>query len=1223
MNTPFTNNKKVDENINSIFNNKGIFAAVAEKTINNFKSKYNLEKQQQPNLHYFAVGHTFKNIDTKKIFDYQLTVDEKDTFPTKYLSLQQENFSFLRNERLEGTNKYSIDKLYNLIDNIRNINAHYIHQFGLIEIQQIDKQIITFIKESFEVALIRGVFAKEYGKRKEEKEKEKKEKVDFLSNEDKDKILLDILSNLDSELIQFTKEIFYQTLFVKNEKEWGAKTEDYKQKKNFLESHLKTKDDWIDWILFNNVEEDMQWSLNPKGNNQTDNHIHEVLTISKGIYLSFEGCLFIMSMFLYANEANYLIPKLKGFKKNKNPQDTSKLEVFRFYAKKFKSQDVDSEHNQLVKFRDVIQYLNKYPVRWNAVLHTEAYYVEELKNRIIKTEIKKYYGEDASDEFVIFAKHTLWGSKNVDKTIEVRFQKISKENKDKYNLIINQNPDYTNNIKSILEIEKEQKKLYKKKNTTSEEDSKLKKYQESLIKLRNKNKKIEENRKRYTNENTEKLKKRIESNLIYISNGRNNDCFMQFATRYLAEVNYFGKEAQFKMYENYFSGEEQQALRDKKEKLSKKDFDKLHYHGGKLTHFSTYENHLKNYPDWDMPFVIQNNAIYVKIPGINYQKEASFCIQRDLLNYLLEHALVRKNPENEGKHFLINYFNFKNKEFQEGVALLKEKAIDDTIAIDKTALKKIFPKRLLHQYSPPVVLKEKVLPFKKYLDNAIDAEVKYESQKKQAKEENRLDLFLKKNKGKQFKLKFIFRAWQLMFFKEQYLKNKEGQAILDKTNSLPKNKEHEFGHHKKFNITREEYNLFSKWLFAMDEIPSYKKQLENLLNEKHFFEDMHFKRMFANANTLNDFYIKTKQAFENWLPNQTEEEKATRFQLDNYLNMMEVGNIHINLSHFLIYAERQKKIRKEGKNIIRPITKNAKYLHESFYEIDLQHSDSTNIEKNLFRKLYKNRLEDCLLYEIALRYLQPDKELRAPCYNNLSEILIQEIDVNINDDNNNAYSIRVPFKDLEKFAQIQYLDNLNKKFSFLKRIPNYLSQVENYKEKVHGLNDMIEDFKANKRISLAQISMLNNHLITQQGRFTQCILAMEEYFIWKHQFTISQSIQAKEQNRIVMYDIPTLKDYFNNDRSRNTAFHFDLPMGETYKSSFLKKEKEFANTELKGKSYKKLSDCPYMLQKTVKVFMNQMHDEIKINFKNNDTQKKKEEERKNAETRFFNKIKNY
>jgi hypothetical protein len=751
------------------------------------------------------------------------------------------------------------------------------------------------------------------------------------------------------------KDIFYQTLYKKTEKDWGKNLDNNKDKKYYLDSNLKTKNDWIDWILFNKVEEKIEWTLNPNGDDEANNHVHKILDISKGKYLSFEGCLFIMSMFLYANEANYLIPKLKGFKKNETPEDASKLEVFRFFSKKFKSQDVDSEHNQFVKFRDMVQYLGKYPTVWNNLLHLDNYYVPSLKNTVLVNEIIRLYINDIKSFFV--DKYGVnFFEKNRDRLHQI-FIEVAKDLTQKK--AIQYNGDYLNDCKTIINTSAEylalkrqlkniNNQLYSLKSKafefqTSIDKSKIRELAKSRDKTSEKLKKQES--KKHINTTTIKLKKRIEEKLLYISNGRNNDRFMEFGVRFLAEIKYFGADAQFKMYENYFTEEEQIALKQKEETLDKKAFDKLHYHGGKLTHFCTYENHLEKYPDWDIPFVVQNNAVYVKISGIDYQKDASFCIQRDLLNYLIEHALTFENPAYKGK-FLLDYYQSKSKDYEQGILLLNENISIDSI--QKKSLKKLFPKRLLHNYCPPEKKEEQTEnSFEKYLKQAILAEEKYEAQYKMAVAENRLDLFLNKNKGKQFKLRFIYRAWQLMYFKEQYQKQKEGQAELDKKNNQLKNKEHELGHHKDFNINRDEYNLFAKWLFAMDEVPQYKQQLGNLLNKKQVFENSELKKLFESSNDLQGIYFKTKSVFENWLKTQSNQINNDRFQLDNYKNMMEIGNIHINLSHFLEFALKKGIVKKEGKNIIRPITKHATHLYQSFYEIDLQHEAATNLEKNI------------------------------------------------------------------------------------------------------------------------------------------------------------------------------------------------------------------------------------------------------------------------------------
>jgi hypothetical protein len=506
------------------------------------------------------------------------------------------------------------------------------------------------------------------------------------------------------------------------------------------------------------------------------------------------------------------------------------------------------------------------------------------------------------------------------------------------------------------------------------------------------------------------------------------------------------------------------------------------------------------------------------------------------------------------------------------------------------------------------------------LEQAEESEKLYENQKDKAKAENRLDLFVNKNKGKQFKLRFIFKAWQLMYFKKQYQIEKEGYAELEKLKGIPKNYEHEFGHHKKFNINRKEFNLFSKWLFAMDEVPEYKNSLKELLDDKNFFDNSEFQKLFESSSNINQFYESTKSKFKNWLNDQQVRNVGKTIQPENYYKMMEVGNFHINLSHFIAFGVTHNFIEKSGKNILRPITSHAKYLNTKIYDIDLEHSDASNLEKNIFRKLYKIRLEDCLLYEIALRYFQPNLNLRQKSYEQLNKLLVQKISITIKANNSQTYQVLVPFRDLEKFEQLKAIDdNTQNNFSLLRRLPEYLSQLRKRNENVFGLKDMVKAFGVDKSISLADMSMLYNHLITQQGRYTNCIMALEEYFIWKEECTIEGQEDKKFTNWIDVKSIPTLMKCFEGDKSRNNAFHMDLPLNETYKSTFKAIEKQFVASE-KIHGYSKLEDCPSMLKNTLKVFMNQMHDEIKLRYRLNDTKDEKKRKRERAENTFFEQL---
>ena len=363
-----------------IFKNKAIVGSVAEKAKNNYEIKIG-KKANTEKLHYFAIGHTFKEINTKLIFDYKENEALKEVTYFKFLSLQKSKF-----EKIINSNR--LDILSKLIDSIRNINSHFIHEFDHLNQSAIDPYLIDFLKESFELALIQTCL-------KELTEKKESQKRSILTNDEKEELLKTILKN-DGEngvFIPFIKRVFYQSLYT------TKNTLDHKQKakRDQLEATLRTKLDWIEHILFVTLEEDYLWTLNKKGTGEEGNHNHEVLEIKKGTYLSFEACLFLLTLFLYKNEANKLIPKIQGFKRNGTIEDQSKINCFTFFAKRFKSQDIDCNQNELVKFRDLIQYLNKYPTAWNSELEKEKNtkpMVDHLIKKIIDLELDRCFCQD-------------------------------------------------------------------------------------------------------------------------------------------------------------------------------------------------------------------------------------------------------------------------------------------------------------------------------------------------------------------------------------------------------------------------------------------------------------------------------------------------------------------------------------------------------------------------------------------------------------------------------------------------------------------------------------------------------------------------------------------------------------------------------------------------------------------------------------------------------------
>ncbi|MFV0366661.1 MAG: hypothetical protein ACK5JS_09235 [Mangrovibacterium sp.] len=86
-----------------------------------------------------------------------------------------------------------------------------------------------------------------------------------------------------------------------------------------------------------------------------------------GEYLSVTGVVFLISMFINKDLAHLMVERLEKVKKNDGVKEEEiykgafAKEVFTFYAKTTSSTDTDPELEQLVRYRDLMLYLNKFP----------------------------------------------------------------------------------------------------------------------------------------------------------------------------------------------------------------------------------------------------------------------------------------------------------------------------------------------------------------------------------------------------------------------------------------------------------------------------------------------------------------------------------------------------------------------------------------------------------------------------------------------------------------------------------------------------------------------------------------------------------------------------------------------------------------------------------------------------------------------------------------------
>ncbi len=1199
-NTINTDNKKKLQNnpeyfgaISKLFNNSGIVAPIAEKAYRNFELKRKNGKNKTQRIHYFAIGHAFKQVDTKIVFDYVLDENTKKEEPTKFFALQTNNFDFE-------------EKLFVLLSKIRNINNHYIHRLDEIEINKIDQKNLPFLKESFELAVIQTYF---------------KEKKELPSEHDFVPYLQKMFyPNLNEHRKNITET---ELLYAKNRNRIADKLKKYK------------KNEIIDFILFFVVDSDFVWKMNDQ---------HEVLEIKKGKYLTFEACLFLITMFLYKNEANHLIPRIEGFKRADGDEMKSKRYLFSYFSKKFTSQDVDAEETHLVKFRDMIQYLNHYPTVWNKELEPESEnnnpsMTQKLEEEIIEMEINRSYPDYKNDNrFLVFAKYHIWGKKHLGKIIEKEYinYEFTPKEIEEYNDEITQDPHikiYKNEIeKSVKPIAFNPKEdLYKIfvkqyvlktyfptkygydafRNHKFEFDKKSMKmaddgYQEKLM----------------TNQKTEKLKLRIAKNLLIKSYGRNQDRFMDFSMRFLAEKKYFGTDAQFKCYQFYNTIEQDDFLEKFKATATKKEIDALKYHRGRLVHFVTYENQIVNYPEYEFPFVEENNAMAIRIVLNNELKVIP--IQRALMIYFLEHCLYQNKSQGRGLNLLKGYHIHHSNDFNLKLDAIKNESINETDK--KEDFKKLLPRRLLHQSGFPIgkqvgmpernslelILDKVIRQEKRYADllqKTKDTEQKYKSTHRE-ESITLVEDFLKRNKGKQFKLQFIRKVCHLMFFKETY----NAQIGYD-------------GHHKRFHITRDEFNNFSRWMFAYAGNDSYKKYLNELFENKGFFLNTDFKRIFNDSQDLNSLYEKVKKEYAKWLVKPTTIINKDRYKLENYSRLFNNNIFYINLSHFIIYLKSIGTLKEVDKIIQYKALQNKTYLIDSYYYKEKIEPNEYKTLGKLYNKLNKSALEDALLYEIAFSYLQNQNDMAKA---NVADVLTQNLVFAINDkEGNHSYNLTVPFNKIDQYVELisnKYSKNSN---HILENLQKYLQNTRVIK----GKNAQGQKIFMEKDLNFEDLNTINNTIINESLKFMKVLMGLEKYFILKDKTTL-----LSDKNFIENKDIISLNDFSKvwkiwkdgnnniedpNVNFRNIACHFNLPLDKSFETVLKEIERKFIKQEIRLRP-KTFEDLDKNIKGVCELFMQNIHGDFYLNLfkkeESKDIKDDKKEKIKRINERYLTQI---
>jgi hypothetical protein len=1156
------------KSMSDIFHHKGEIAPIAEKASKNIKSKMKNSVAIHQRLYHFAIGHSFKQIDKENVFQMCLDEEMRKKFPLRFKSLQSFSDGFCK-EFQDGDSK-------GIIPALRNINSHYIHDFQQIHTGKLSPQLCQFLKESFELAVIHT----------------------YIDTKNIEFVTFDGYSDKNERLVEFLAGMFFP-----KPKKVGVEDRNASNRQYFQSLSLE---DAIDTLLFVRTSKNKDWEIE---------HL-PAFSITSGTYLSFHACLFLLTMFLYKNEASMLISKINGFKRSDGPEEQSKRDVFTFFSKKFTSEDINSEHAGLIKFRDIARYLHHYPLAWNELIESGASapaMANDLKSAVIDMEIARAYPvyepadgdtkeqrlrkEKMKPLFAVYAKCQLWGKKLLGKTIETEYIKLDLSDKlrEEFSAVLHDSDAY----KGYLEMLKllEAKICF----TERENAKKDKDILETKADI--------EKHKEDKNETTEKLNKQIKHNLLLMSYGRNQDRFMQFATRFLAEKKYFGSDALFKTYQFRDMSEQEEYLAPLREALpeGKKEYDSKKYHRGKLVHFSTFADHLARYESWDMPFVIEDNAVKVKLCLKDADGSATYktiTIQRKLMVYMLENALYSPGEIcGKGRGMLQAYYLHHHAEIAQKLEILSQGS--EAVLADKADMKKLLPKRLVRKYAGLQTPAPAVSPaLKEHLIQANKAEKRYAALLAKAKAEKNEEDFLKRNKGLQFKLQFVRKAWNLMYLRGSYFKQ---QAVL--------------GHHKSLHITRDEINDFSRYMFAFDQTPEYKLYLEEMLANKGFLSNPQFAELFRSGKSLTDYYTKTKQAYTQWLADGAAARKdSSSFSLSNYDTMLNVTTLNINLSHFLAYATEHNYLQKneQGRLSYRAID-NAKHLIEEYYG----NKPNCKSQKKLYNNLQAAKLEDALLYEIAMRYLADQTGIRDEAKAHISKILTQDIHFNIKGTAPNVfYKLSVPLKKLESFIGHQQMmdEQLGRKGN-----SSYLTNIATYLEKPNlpsEINTIAEKIQAKNPIRYDELHKIDGHIVTQSIRFARLAMALEKYYVCKPDANGSISIKDKGTvydntgSFAVKYKKTGIPEkYFQVTKKedlRNKSFHLGIPLAKTFKEQILYIEAEFVRDEINNQRPADFASLSKTTKEVCWALIRSVHDEW---LKSADSDKNSK-----AEQKFWNEI---
>lgn len=1095
MNTDNTaHNEDIISKFYQIFNNKGTVIPFADKA-NQICKKL---KSNPNKFYYFAIGFQLKNLDKKQLFKYEDKLNS--TLATQFEMLDAPIFNT------------HIDVISTYIDAVRDINAHYIHTFNNLNLEQSNK-IKQFIKEAFLCTVISNYASEQ-------------------------KITLEKALKSNRSIVKYLSSIFLHHKNITDE-----------QKERFNDLTLSQA---IEEILFIKVTRDIEW---------TDRSEQKIFNISIGTYPSYWAILLLVAMFNYKNDTTRLLSATKGLKRT-DSYGLPKRNIFSFFSKKFSSQDYNSNLSHLVKFRDLINYLNKYPTSWkNRKINQTEELTTQLYKRIIEGEIAKlfpaYLEEKDESEFTNYSNFIAHKVLGYSVSQNYGFQESTTHN-EQYEYNYKYSPKQQTDITSL------KRKIQKNRYYSKDDEIKL-------CNLLNEE-----------NENIELLKRRVNEGISWTIFGRNQDRFMLFAARFLAESNYFGQDSRFKVYLfsnhldqiNYIENLKADLSRTKEQsayKLKKRKIDNLKYHDGRIVKFQSYtEIHSKGL-EYDLSYVVENNAIQVELPD----SKIILNIQRDLMPYILEDSIGFALHKSSSRNKLIDDYSTY---YEDDFSICMEQLDNyNSCELDKNLLKRIIPKRLLQQYIPKTITEPSKNSFKLLIETANDAELRYNVRLKESIKTGNYQDFINRNKGKKHKLNFIYKSWSIMFFKDIY------------NNKLNDSKGK---HHKDYHFTREEFQDFSKWMYAFEDYPHTKEYLTLLLTRKGFLTP-DIKEMLLTSTTLGELFQQSLDLFTIWSDKNSPQKRINQ-KLGTYKDILENNMWYINLSHFrsFIINKRKDKLEKGTSKIHFNSLDIADKLIPEYYEKYL----NPNTNKKLFNQLKSTKLEDCLLYKIAFIYLneniKKDSKLSYTLHQDKVNYLLQStVKINIHQKGGKAilFSILTPFKKLQdfigtsNFAYNQYIEIRG----YINNNPDF-NKSQKFEKKIYC------SLKEKGEITYDQLQYTVSIILGSLLKLSTAIMEIERYLILDKYLPQNEEVLKEDSNRITLDNLKNFDKYpkiidkeFTS--MRNIALHPKVP--KTSILDYLKKIESLITKELQFK-IDSWGNIPNSVQPLLYFFLTKFHNNL-------------------------------